>query len=366
MNQENETSGEQKTKKPKNALKITAIVLSILAAILVVAVFCLGYLFWYSGNLRGAMFSSVKSDVPQPTAAAEQDTLIDADWIDENGNAYNYRDDVISILLMGIDYMGDESVWDADTVSNGGNADMLGLVILDTKTFEFSVLYIPRDTIAEVIVMDAEGNYIDTERNNISVSHSYGDGGDLSCQLTVDAVSKLLMGVPVNRYASLDVDAIYALNEIVGGIRITFDSDCTDIHASFTAGNTVTLNNLYLSMLVTYRDYDNLDSAYIRGMRIMNVLKALFNQLKGRIKDNPAVALEILDGLSEYINTNLQISEITYLARNIEKMEFSLDTIVKLPGETVMGEKYAEFHADQEWIYEFVVDNFCIPAENSN
>lgn len=361
--QTNETKQEAATEKNTNPLKVTAIVLSTLAAVLVVAVLGMGYFLWYSGGLHGSMFSSEESALPQPTKAAEQDTMIDADWIDEKGNAYNYRDDVISILLMGIDYMGDESTWDADMVSNGGNADMLGLVILDTKTFEFSILYIPRDTIAEVIRMDADGNYIGTERNNISVSHSYGDGGALSCQLTADAVSRLLMGVPVNRYAALNVDAIYKLNEIVGGVRITFNSDCTDLHSSFTVGNTVTLNNLYLSMLVTYRDYENLDSAYTRGMRIMNVLQALFNQLKGRIMENPALVLEILDELSEYITTDLQISEITYLARNIGKMDFTSETIVRLQGETVMGEEYAEFHADQDWIYDFVVDKFCAPAE---
>lgn len=363
MKQQKKNNGEQKRKKSINPLKITAIVLSTLAVVLVLAALGIGYFLWYSGGLHGSMFSSRDGVVPQPTDISEQEMPVDADWIDENGNAYRYRDDVISILLMGIDYMGDESTWDAETVSNGGNADVLGLVILDTKTFDFSILYIPRDTLADVIAMDADGNYIDTIRTNISVSHSYGDGENLSCQLTADAVSRLLMGAPISRYAALDVDAIYALNRIVGGVRITFDSDCTELHASFTPGNTVTLNNLYLSMLVTYRDYDDLDSAYTRGMRIMNVLRALFDQLKGKIMEDPTVALEIFNELAEYITTDLELSEITYLARNIGKMNFTLDTVVRLPGETVMGEEYAEFHADQEWIHDFVVEKFCIPVQ---
>ena len=208
-------NGEQKPKKSINPLKITAIVLSTLAVLLVLAALGIGFLLWYSGDLHGSMFSSRDNAVPRATEATEQQALIDADWIDENGNAYNYRDDVISILLMGVDYMGEETkLWDEETVSNGGNADVLGLVILDTKTFEFSILYIPRDTMADVIAMDADGNYIDTVRANICTSHSYGDGGALSCQLTTDAVSRLLMGVPVNRYAALNWDAIYTLNQI--------------------------------------------------------------------------------------------------------------------------------------------------------
>lgn len=362
MKQVKNNNEERKQEKSLNPLKITAIVLSSLAAVLVLAAVGLGFYLWNSSSSGSNLFDSRDNAVIQPTDPAALELMIDADWIDENGNAYNYRDDVISILLMGIDYMGEEENWEEGMLSNGGNADMLGLVILDTTTFDFSILYIPRDTMADVIAMDAEGNYLDTVYTNISEAHSYGDGDALSCQLTADAVSRLLLGAPVMRYAALNCNAIYTLNEIVGGVRITFDSDCTDLHASFTEGNTVTLSNLYLSMLMTYRDYDNLDGAYIRGMRILNVMKAMFDQLKGKIMEDPAVVLDILSKLSDYLMTDLDLSEITFLARNIDKMDFSMDSIVSLPGENVMGEQYVEFHADQEWIYDFVVDKFCEPA----
>jgi hypothetical protein len=177
------------------------------------------------------------------------------------------------------------------------------------------------------------------------------------------ADGQLLLGAPVNRYAALNCNAIYTLNEIVGGVRITFDTDCTELHPTFYVGNTVTLNNLYLSMLITYRDYDIADGASTRGMRIMNVLQAMFNQLKEKIMADPTVALDVFNQLTDYITTDLKISEITYLARNIGKMDFSSDTVIRLPGETVMGEEYAEFHADQEWIRNFVVENFCVPVQ---
>ena len=74
------------------------------------------------------------------------------------------------------------------------------------------------------------------------------------------------------------------------------------------------------------------------------------------------MALQILDRLGEYITTDLELSEITYLASNIGKMNFSSDTVIRLQGETVMGEEYAEFHADPDWIYDFVVEKFCVPV----
>ncbi len=366
MKKEKDHIEQQNPEKSGGALKILAIVLSTLAVLLVLLTVAVGVLFWYTGSMRDSMFSSRDDKVVKPTEAVEekiQINAIDADWIDENGNAYNYRDDVISILLMGIDYMANEEKWEEGTLSNGGNADVLALVILDTKTFDFDILYIPRDTIAEVIAMDPEGNYIDTISTNISTSHSYGDGGDLSCQLTADAVSGLLLGAPVNRYAALHFDAIYTLNNILGGVNITFDSDCTEIHYSFKEGKTAKLNNYYFKKLLMFRDYENPESASIRGLRAMNVLKAMFDQLKGKIMEDPTVALDIVNKLGEHITTDLELSEITYLARNIGKMDFSSDTVVRLPGETVVGERYAEFYADEAWIHDFVVEKFCVPVE---
>lgn len=363
----------EKQEKNVSPLKVTAIVLSAMAALLVLAAVGIGVFVWYSGSLRGTMFSSrgsVSDTLPQMQTTAPADTApteatektIDADWIDENGDAYNYRDEVISILLMGIDYMNDEKNWSKDTQSNGGNADVIGLVILDTQTFDFSILYIPRDTMADVIAMDAEGKYIDTVFTNISASHSYGDGKDLSCRLTEDAVSRLLYGVPVSRYAALDYDALYTLCDMVGGLTVTLDKDYKYIHPSFTAGSTVTLNRWYMNKFITYRE-DNLEGASDRGMRGMLVLKALFNQCKEEIVANPTVALDYFNELKAYITTDLDLTEITFLARNVSNMEFSSDTILRIPGETVMGDQYAEFYPDKEWLHSFVIDRFCVPAE---
>ena len=111
--------GPPKSEKPKkngNPMKVTAIVLSSLAAVLVLAAVGVGIFVWYSGSVRGAMFAargSVSDTIPQsattPADASETQARIDADWIDEQGNAYNYRDDVISILFMGIDYIDRKS-----------------------------------------------------------------------------------------------------------------------------------------------------------------------------------------------------------------------------------------------------------------
>ena len=189
-----------------------------------------------------------------------------------------------------------------------------------------------------------------------------------SVESTGDAASAETTETPVQETAAvetpaLDYDALYTLNDLIGGLTITFDDDYTEIHSTFTKGSTVTLNRWYMDKFITYRSETDLEGAYKRGMRSMAVMKALFNQCKGKIVADPAVALEYYNGLKDYITTDLDLTEITYLARNMGKMYFTSDTIVRLPGETVMGERYAEFYPDESWLHDFVVEKFCVPAE---
>ena len=94
-------------------------------------------------------------------------------------------------------------------------------------------------------------------------------------------------------------------------------------------------------------------------MRDMLVLKAVFDQCKDRIAEDPATALDILTELDSYLTTNLDIREISYLAQNIGKLDFCSNTVIKLPGEVKMGETYAEFYPDKDWLHDFVADTFC-------
>lgn len=365
VNTKAEVPSGEKQKNSAGRWRKTAIILSLLAAVFVLIAVGICLFIWYSGNVHGSMFAErngkLTESVPpaETTAPVETEKPIEADWIDEEGNAYNYRDDIISILLMGVDYMSEKSHWESGMISNGGNSDVLALVILNTTTFDFSILYIPRDTMADVLATDEAGNYIDTVYTNISTAHSYGDGKELSCELTTDAVSRLLFSVPITRYAALNFDAIYKISDILGGLTITFDKDYSNINPSYTEGATVTMSGWQLQRFIVYRDKSQTESAYERGVRDMLVLKAMFDQCKNKIAEEPTIVLDIMSQLGSYLTTNLDVREISYLAQNIGKMDFRSDTVIKLPGEVRMGEIYAEFHPDKDWLHDFVANTFC-------
>lgn len=359
------TEENQSEKKSLSREKTVALILAGLAAFLVIAAAAGFFFLRYSGELRRGMFQGgdsqkiqqVKKQCKDPDLQDEE--LKDVDWIDSEGNMYQYRDDVVTVLLMGIDYNADPSRWSDDVKSNGGNADVLALAILDTAANELCILNIPRDTMARVLAVDAEGNYKDTLFTNITTAHSYGDGGTLSCELTVEAVSNLLYGIPINRYAAISYSALAPLNQAIGGLEITLERDYTNINAAFTEGATVRLTDYQLKRMVVYRDHSELEGAYERGLRDMSVLKALFEQCKEMVKEDPGVVFALYNKLEDYITTDLRLDEISYLAQQTVKNDFSAERVIAMQGEAVAGEKYVEFYPDEQWLHDFVAEQFC-------
>ena len=359
------TEENQSEKKSLSREKTVALILAGLAALLVIAAAAGFFFLRYSGEIRRGMFQGgdsqkiqqVKKQCKDPDLQDEE--LKDVDWIDSEGNMYQYRDDVVTVLLMGIDYNADPSRWSDDVKSNGGNADVLALAILDTAANELCILNIPRDTMARVLAVDAEGNYKDTLFTNITTAHSYGDGGTLSCELTVEAVSNLLYGIPINRYAAISYSALAPLNQAIGGLEITLERDYTNINAAFTEGATVRLTDYQLKRMVVYRDHSELEGAYERGLRDMSVLKALFEQCKEMVKEDPGVVFALYNKLEDYITTDLRLDEISYLAQQTVKNDFSAERVIAMQGEAVAGEKYVEFYPDEQWLHDFVAEQFC-------
>ncbi len=366
----------KKKKRRASGGKILAIVLASLAGLLVLAAVGVWGFLRYTNSLHAGMFADRSSSTMQqirqqrdaaatPAPEAEQSddqqaSAPSADWIDADGSAYRYRDDVQTLLVMGIDYMKNSEHWKTGMVSNGGNADVLALVILEGESNRLSVLYIPRDTMTNMLQLDADGNYLDTVFNNISASHSYGDGGALSCELTVDAVSNLLYGVPIQRYAAMDFESMSAINQALGGLEVTFPEDYSYLDYAFQKGATVRLTDYQLDRLIRYRDHSELDSAYQRGLRDLKlVLSAMLRQVKQMLRQDPGAVMNIYNQLKPYMTTNLSLDEISYLAQQVTGFSLEGDTIVHIPGVVTAGEKYAEFYPDEAWLHDYVINTFC-------
>ena len=61
-----------------------------------------------------------------------------------------------------------------------------------------------------------------------------------------------------------------------------------------------------------------------------------------------------------HIITNLNVSRVAYLSTIVSKVNFTEESFQKVPGEVVDGGKYAEYHVDDEALYQMILDTFYV------
>lgn len=285
------------------------------------------------------------------------------DWIRYNETVYDYNDDILTFLILGIDKM--EEVTEASDGLDGGQSDLMFLAVLNPHTKSISLIAINRDTITDVDMYDADGNFIATEKKQITLQHGYGDGKELSCERSVEAVSRLFYGIPIHGYCSVNMEAIPLINDIVGGVDITVLETLIDPSGKFyfEEGSNVHLEGMNAFYYVRYRDIESFNSAGRRLQRQKQYLDAWSEKAKATLKSDPAFALELYRTLSSYMVTDITLDEINYLATTALSYSFSGEQIYSLEGETIVGDLgFEEFYPDEEALYELILNIFYEPV----
>ena len=136
------------------------------------------------------------------------------DEIEYDGEKYVAKKNIESYLVIGLDKFEGQTA--SDSYNNDQQADFLMLFVFDNDAKKCTAVHINRDTIADVNVLGLAGNKVYTVKQQIALSHTYGNGGKVSCRNVSDSVSSLLLGVKINHYVSLKMDAVPVFNDLVG------------------------------------------------------------------------------------------------------------------------------------------------------
>ena len=332
-----------KKKRPNIFLIMAAVVLSLIVIVLA------GY-----GILRASGKASLYADADPLQQYA--DGLFDASIdIEYNGKIYRYNKDIITFLVMGIDSLDKVPAVDENTNYHmGGQSDALFLAVMNPHNKSLSVIAINRNSMADIYMCDKEGNYTKTAKAQICVQHGYGDGRELSCERTREAVSGLMYGLPINGYVSMRMGAVMDINNAAGGVEVVVPSDFPEL--GFKEGETVRLDAEQAYFFVRYRDTTIFDSA---GKRLENdkvYLKAFLNQAYDLTKKDIAYPIKLYNIIADYVMTDITIDEMTYLASELLDYSVSDLQIYSMEGQTVRGEKYEEFYVDEAAAKKLILD----------
>ena len=338
-------------RKKKGPLIAVLIIFGILVLLLATAVGAYFYL-----NKKGEAQLKKNQSIASITAPEEATSEDDGKTIVYNGAKYKYNEDNINILFMGVDR--DMQDTGEKVIGENGQADVLIWAALDSKTGHLSLINISRDAMVDVNKYNVEDKYLGTDKMQLCLAYSYGDGKEKSCENTLQSVSRLMYGMPVNAYVAIDYSAIAPLNDAIGGVTVNVLEDLTQSDSALKAGETVTLHGEQAQTYVRSRNTEVLDSNNQRMERQKQYIDAFLQQAISQTKKNPTLPVTLYNDVSDYMVTNISASEVTHLATLMIQNGVSGGDILTVPGEVTQGDVYAEFNPDDKELYKLILSVF--------
>lgn len=278
--------------------------------------------------------------------------------ISYGGKDYIYNQDIKAYLIMGVDKDG--KVEEVTDYTKGGQSDAMFLLVTDASTQTMSVVSIHRNTMTRIEACNYAGKSMGYITAQICLQHGYGDGKNLSCVRAADAVSYLFYNLPISGYLAMNMDGMPIMNDAVGGVEVTILQDLTNKSkgVSLKKGETKTLTGDEAYVYLRTRDIEEFDSASDRLKRQEQYITAYMKKLETIASSNPSAAVKIYESLEDYI-----VSSIDFASLVSEVSAYSFDAskdMYSIPGETIMGEKYEEYHIDEDAFYEMILDIFYV------
>lgn len=278
------------------------------------------------------------------------------------GRNYIYNSAISAYLFMGID--NDEPVAKAKDMVSGGQSDAMFLLITNADDRTLSVVSINRNTLTEVHVNDAEGTDMGTITAQLCTQHGFGDGMEQSCRRTVKAVSHLFYNQPIKGYLSLNMGGLPKMNDAVGGVELEVIQDLSYPSAGvdLKKGETVTLNGTEAYYYLRGRDIHIAGSADQRLRRQEQYISCYLDKLQSGAAGSATQLLGLYDSIADYLVTDI---DFVSMVGELSAYEYDADRMYTVPGESVQGVRFSEYHVDEDAFYDLIIQLFYEEVEES-
>ena len=245
------------------------------------------------------------------------------------------------------------------------------LVSLDTTNDNLFMWAIPRDTMAQLRRTDEAGNFAEPFEDKITLQYGYGNGAQESCELMEVAVSNLLFKLPIQRYVSINMDAVPIVNDAVGGVSLTaLETVANSTGIYFNEGDQVHLMGQDALNYIQIRDINQIGSAMGRLNRQKQYVDAFYHQALQAVKQNIGLPVTLYNELKPYMYTNLTLEDVTYLGTEFLQTHFSMENLKQIPGEAVYDENYhggrTVFRVNYDELQKEIIDTYYTEVKEDN
>lgn len=281
-----------------------------------------------------------------------------SETMEYEGKTYRRNSSVKAILCMGVDRNG--PMIEETVHTFGGQSDGIYVLAQDTARNTLKILMIPRDSMTEITLTDLNGNVLGKDIQHLTLAYAYGDGRELSCERTMEAVSGLLGGFALDHYMAADIDVINMLNDSVGGVTVTVPVDGMEKRdPAFVKGATITLHGEQAEAYVRYRDINQHYTAFERMERQKGYIMGFFQVVKENTRRNARTVEDLFDMIQDHMVTDMHKDEYLKIALDaLEMGELDEDGFYSVPGEVVVTDVYDEFYVDQKALTPIMLELF--------
>ena len=278
--------------------------------------------------------------------------------IERNGVAYFPRQDITTVLIMGIDQFG--PVEASGSYMNKGDADLNVVLIFDERAKVCNILHLNRDTMLDVSMLGLGGKPAGTRFGQLALAHTYGTGLADSCENTVKTVSSFLYGIEIDYYLSMNMDVIPMVNDAVGGVTVTVTEDFSGVDPSIQMGEMTLWGEQALTFVRTRKGVgDQLNLSRID--RHKEYLDGLVSVLQTKREEDLSFVLSLYEQIQPYTVTNCSVNVLSGMLERYT--DYTLGEVVSPEGENIRGEEYMEFYVDEEALDELILRLFYAPKQ---
>lgn len=294
--------------------------------------------------------SRIRENLEQNNSVAWQD-----DWVVYDGKVYEYRDDMLNFLLLGIDHGGSLSTETKLSDWNAGQADTIFLVSLNQKDKTISVIGIPRNSMVNVEIFNSESERVETIYNQICLQYGYAGGGELGLQKMKESVSELMLGLPIHGTCAVSFNAISVITDRLGGIEVVVPDDMTEYNKAYVQGSTQMLTGKNVVGYLRYRQYSTLGSPTTRLERQKDFMRVAMERVMQEIKANPVFVKDIYESLRAYMNTDISVDEAVYIASKALDCTLAEQSFYQLTGED-KAEYFVRENGQEDFYNDYYID----------
>ena len=331
----------------KKPLKITVITVSVILALVIAAVSA----FLIMSNMGKLQFHKNDRNINNENVTEDEYGIL------YKNQKYELNPDVISFLLIGVD-KGD--INKNLGVGINGQADTLMVVAINTKSKGVTIIPISRETLVDVDTYNTSGRYVRVQNKQVCLAFAYGKDTEESSRNVLRSVSRVLYGINISSYITMDLDALEKISNAVGYIDVYVNEDYYDpvSRTYFKAGKTISVKGRSAVNYIHWRT-DDVDANNYRMERQKSFLTAFLNKTSNEISNDFSKVITYYNMMSPYVSTNISLSQATYLASSCLRLNLGDAMDFRgIPGETFRKDGFSAFKPDDDKLTDIVVETF--------